>query len=211
MHALYESTNDAIGAELQAKIDENQEAVTNAKNQQINVILDKIEKDTRAENGHMVDTYEEYGMKFYDAELSVRRVFDYIATAMDFDHDQTLDKIAGYLRKNNISEEAAMTMVKKSEALKALENKNSAFHEEYTELLNAFEIDTWYSHDDIREIFEKLNNAKILCGSNQTTQTRTEVINRIFETTEKKMRQNGAPLPSRGLLIVRRAVLPTFD
>jgi hypothetical protein len=211
MHALYESTNDAIGDELQAKIDENQEAVTNAKNQQINVILDKIEKDTRAENGHMVDTYEEYGMKFYDAELSVRRVFDYIATAMDFDQDQTLDKIAGYLRKNNISEEAAMTMVKKSEALKALENKNSAFHEEYTELLNAFEIGTWYSHDDIREIFEKLNNAKILCGSNQTTQTRTEVINRIFETTEKKMRQNGAPLPSRGLLIVRRAVLPTFD
>ena len=139
MKAVYESTNAAIGDELQAKIDENQEAVANAKNQQINAILDKIEKDTRAENGHMVDTYEEYGMEFYDIELSVRRVFDYIATAMDLHHDQTLDKIAGYLRKNNISEEDAMAMVKKSEARKALENKNSAFHVEYTEPLNAFE------------------------------------------------------------------------
>ena len=196
MKAVYESTNDAIA---------------NSKNQQINAILAKIEKDTRAENGHMVDTYEEYGMGFYDAELIVRRVFDYIATAMDFHPDQTLDKIAGYLRKNNISEEAAMAMVKKSEALKALDNKNSAFHEEYTELLNAFEMGAWYSHDDIREIFEKLNNAKILCGSNRTTQTRTEVINRVFETAEKKMRQNGAPLPALGLRIVRRAALPTFD
>ena len=193
MKAVYESTNAAIGDELQAKIDENQEAVANAKNQQINAILDKIEKDTRAENGHMVDTYEEYGMEFNDIELSVRRVFDYIATAMDFHHDQTLEKIAGYLRKNNISEEDAMAMVKKSEARKALENKNSAFHVEYTELLNAFEIGKWYSHGDIREIFEKLNNAKILCGSNRTTQTRTEVINRVFETTGRKMRQNGAP------------------
>ena len=197
--------------ELQAKNDENQEAFANVKNQQINAILAKIEKDTRAENGHMVDTYEEYGMEFFHAELSVRRIFDYIATAMGFHHDQTLDKIAGYLRKNNISEEGALAMVKRSEALKAIDDKNHAFHEEYTELLNAFETGTWYSHDDIREIFEKLNNAKILCGSDRTTQTCTEVINRVFETTEMKMRQNGAPLPARGLLIVRRAVLPTLD